>query len=119
MIPVAALQTRADATFVYSIVNGKAVEQPITILAQGGTTAVVKGVDAGMQVILNPPPGLLVGSSVQAVAVPSSQGQVAAPEGSASPGAQGTDQKNRGGGQRPGAAPGGGRPGQPASGGKQ
>ncbi len=97
-IPVAALQTRADATFVYSIVNGKAVEQPITILAQGGTAAVVKGVDAGMQVILNPPPGLLAGSSVQAVVLPSAQGQAAAPVGS----------------------PGRGRPaGQPAQGGKQ
>jgi multidrug resistance efflux pump len=118
-IPVAALQTRADLTFVYLIVNGKAVEQPITVLAQGGTTAVVKGVDAGTQVILNPPPGLLAGSSVQAVALPSVQGQAAAPAGAQGAGAQGTDQKNRGAGQRTGAAPGGGRPGQAAQGGKQ
>jgi hypothetical protein len=86
-IPVAALQTRADLTFVYSIVSGKAVEQPITILAEGGNTAVVKGVDAGMQVILNPPPGLLAGSSVQAVTLPSAQGQgAAAPSGRAAQG---------------------------------
>ena len=101
-IPVAALQTRADMTFVYSIVNGKAVEQPITILAEGGTTAVAKGVEAGMQVILNPPPGLLAGSSVQAVALPSAQGTApaapaaAAPAGSGRAGVQGPDQKNRG-----------------------
>lgn len=117
-IPIEALQTRADLTFVYSIVNGKAVEQPITILAEGGTTAVVKGVDAGMQVILNPPPGLLAGSSVQAVALPSAQGQAAAaPAGPQGTAAQGTDQKNRGAGPRTGTAPGGGR--QPAPGGKQ
>ncbi len=119
-IPIAALQTRADLNFVYSIVNGKAVEQPITILAEGGTSAVVKGVDAGMQVILNPPPGLLAGSSVQAVALPSAQGQgTAAAAGPQGTGAQGTDQKKRGAGQRPGAAPGGGQPGQPAQGGRQ
>jgi hypothetical protein len=124
-IPVAALQTRADLTFVYTIVNGKAVEQPITIFAQGGTTSVVKGVDAGMQVVLNPPPGLLAGSSVQAVAVPSAPGSAAAaPSGAPSAGAQGTgaqgtDQKYRGAGQRTGAAPGGGRPGQTGQGGKQ
>ncbi len=46
-IPIAALQTRADLNFVYVIVGGKAAEQPITILAEGGTAAVAKGVDAG------------------------------------------------------------------------
>jgi HlyD family secretion protein len=100
-IPVAALQTRADTTFVYAIVDGKAVEQPITILAEGGTTAVAKGVDAGMQVILNPPPGLLAGSSVQSVVLPAAQGPApgapaAVTPGSGEAGTQGQGQKNRG-----------------------
>jgi multidrug efflux pump subunit AcrA (membrane-fusion protein) len=114
-IPIAALQTRADLNFVYLIVNGKAVEQPITLVAEGGTTAVVKGVDAGMQVIINPPPGLLAGSSVQAISLPSAQGQGSP----ASVGQQGAGQNGRGAGQGPGSAPGGRPPGQPAQGGKQ
>ena len=118
-IPIAALQTRADLNFVYLIVSGKAVEQPITVLAEGGTTAVVKGVDAGMQVIINPPPGLLAGSSVQPIALPSAQGQgAAAPAGSQAGSAQGAGQKNRGAGQGPGPAPAGGAPVRPAQGGK-
>jgi hypothetical protein len=101
--------------FVYVIVNGKAVEQPITILAEGGIAAVAKGVDAGMQVILNPPPGLLAGSSVQVVALPSAQGQGSP----ASPGQQDAGQSNKGSGNGPGSAPGGAPPGRPAQGGKQ
>jgi HlyD family secretion protein len=117
-IPIAALQTRADLNFVYVIVGGKAAEQPITILAEGGIAAVAKGVDAGMQVILNPPPGLLAGSSVQVVALPSAQSQgAAAPAGPQGVGAQGTSQNNQGAG--PGSAPGGGPPGRPVPGGKQ
>ncbi len=67
-IPLAALQSRADTNFVFTIANGKAVETPVTILAEAGTTAVVRGIEAGMQVIINPPPGLLPGSTVQVVA---------------------------------------------------
>jgi len=85
MIPIAALVTRADQNLVYSIANGKAVEQPITIIAESGTTAVVKGLEAGMQIIVSAPPGLLAGSAVQAVAVP---GQ--APGGAPAQGAQGS-----------------------------
>jgi HlyD family secretion protein len=71
LIPIAALITRADQNLVYSIAGGKVVEQPITIVAESGTTAVVKGLQQGMQIIVSPPPGLLAGSTVQAVPVPS------------------------------------------------
>ena len=79
IIPISALQTRADQNFVFSVMNGKAAEQPVVIMAEGGTNAVVKGVTAGMQVILSPPPGLLAGSSVQVVTMPAASGQPAAP----------------------------------------
>jgi hypothetical protein len=110
LIPIAALVTRADQNLVYSIVNGKAVEQPITIVAESGTTAVVKGLEAGMQIIVSPPPGLLAGSTVQAVTV-SAQGQ--APGGAPAPGAPGSGGQ-KGSGQQGGAP----RAGAPGSGGQ-
>ncbi len=67
LLPISALQTRADRNFVDTIVDGKAMERPIVILAESGSTAVVRGVEAGDQVIVSPPPGLLAGSSVQPV----------------------------------------------------
>jgi HlyD family secretion protein len=84
LLPIAALQTRADQNFVYTIVNGKAAEQPVIILAEGGSTALVSGVEAGMQVIISPPPGLLAGSAVQAIALPAPQ-ERQRPQGQASP----------------------------------
>jgi multidrug resistance efflux pump len=82
LIPIAALVTRADQDLVYAIVDGKAVEQPITMIAEAGTTAVVKGIEAGTQIVVSPPPGLLAGSTVQAVVLPQ---QGPAPAGAASP----------------------------------
>ncbi len=70
LIPIAALVTRADQNLVYAIINGKAVEKPITMVAEAGTTAVVQGLDAGTQIVVSPPPGLLGGSTVQAVETP-------------------------------------------------
>ena len=67
LLPVSALQTRANINFVDLIVNNKTAEQPVTILAQSGDTAVVSGIDGGAQVVLNAPPGLVAGSSVQPV----------------------------------------------------
>jgi multidrug efflux pump subunit AcrA (membrane-fusion protein) len=67
LIPIAALQVNEDQNYVYAIVNGKAAARPITILAESGTTAAVTGIEDGIQVVLNPPPGLLAGAAVQAV----------------------------------------------------
>ncbi len=69
-IPVDALQSQANVNFVYTIVGGKAQETPITIQAESGAMAVVSGLAAGDQVIINPPPGLLSGSTVQVVSAP-------------------------------------------------
>ena len=48
---------------------------PIVIIAEAGTTAVAQGLKEGDQVIINPPPGLLAGATVQVVALPAAQGQ--------------------------------------------
>jgi hypothetical protein len=52
---------------VFSVANGKVTTRTITILAESGTTAAVAGIEDGTLVVLNPPPGLLPGSSVQVV----------------------------------------------------
>jgi multidrug resistance efflux pump len=88
IIPIGALQTRADQNFVFMVVNAKATEQPVTVLAEGGTSAVVKGLDPGTQVIVSPPPGLLAGSAVQVVAMPSSGQPGEAPAGQQGAGQQ-------------------------------
>ncbi len=70
LIPIAALETNEDQNFVYTLVDGKAAMQPVTILGETGVTAAVSGLQAGTQVIVNAPPGLLAGATVQAVGVP-------------------------------------------------
>jgi RND family efflux transporter MFP subunit len=69
LIPIAALQVNEDKNYVFAIVNGKATTRPITILSETGTTAAVSGIEEGVQVVLNPPPGLLPGSAVQTVSL--------------------------------------------------
>jgi multidrug resistance efflux pump len=80
LIPIDALVTRADQNLVYAVAEGKAVEQPITIVAEAGTTAVVKGVQPGAQIIINPPPGLLAGAIVQVVGQQAGAPQQAGPQ---------------------------------------
>ena len=79
LIPIAALQVNEDQNYVYAIEGGKVAARPITILAESGTTAAVSGIAEGTQVVLNPPPGLLPGSAVQAVDLSSGAAATAAP----------------------------------------
>lgn len=65
LVPMAALATLEDHNFVFAIVNGKAVVKNITIVAEGGTTAVVDGISPGDTIVVSPPPGLIEGSQVQ------------------------------------------------------
>jgi HlyD family secretion protein len=67
LIPIAALQVNEDKNYVFAVAGGKVATRTITILAESGTTAAVAGIDDGTQVVINPPPGLLPGSSVQVV----------------------------------------------------
>jgi len=67
LIPIAALQVNEDQNYVFAIVNGKVASRTVKVLAESGTTAAVSGVDEGVQVVINPPPGLLEGAPVQVV----------------------------------------------------
>ncbi len=69
LVPISALQTNGNQDFVYVVDAGKAKTQALTVLAESGTNAAVSGVPSGVQVILNPPPGLLEGSPVRPVPV--------------------------------------------------
>jgi multidrug efflux pump subunit AcrA (membrane-fusion protein) len=68
LIPTGSLQTNEDRNFVYIVEGGKALVRQITILAEGGSRAAVTGVNGSNIVVVNPPPGLLDGSIVKAVA---------------------------------------------------
>jgi HlyD family secretion protein len=68
LVPTGALQTNENQNFVYAVEGTKAKVRAITILAESGTAASVTGVSAGSVVVVNPPPGLLDGSTVKAVA---------------------------------------------------
>ena len=72
LVPVAALSTLENRNYVFTIENGKTVRKYVTIIAEAGITAAVSGLDNGATVVLNPPPGLLEGSQVQASMVPAS-----------------------------------------------
>jgi multidrug efflux pump subunit AcrA (membrane-fusion protein) len=68
LIPIAALKTSEDKNYVFAVEGGKAVRRAIVVAAESGVTAAITGVASGSQVIVNPPPGLLDGASVQPVA---------------------------------------------------
>jgi multidrug efflux pump subunit AcrA (membrane-fusion protein) len=88
LIPIAALQVNEDQNYVFTVENGKAATRPITIFAETGTTAAVSGLTEAAQVILNPPPGLLPGSSVQVISLAPVPSPSPAPSGKG--GGQGT-----------------------------
>ncbi len=78
LIPIAALSMSENRNAVYSIVDGKATIQAVTVLGETDVTVAVAGIREGTQVILNPPPGLLPGAAVQAAgAAPAGGGQQA------------------------------------------
>jgi multidrug resistance efflux pump len=74
LVPISALQTNQNQYFVYTVVGGEAVVQPVTILAETGSTAAVSGPAAGATVVVSPPPGLLAGSGVTVVGGQPGQG---------------------------------------------
>jgi HlyD family secretion protein len=67
IVPTGSLQTSENQNFLYIVEGTRALVRPITILAESGATASVTGIDAGSLVVLNPPPGLLDGSTVKAI----------------------------------------------------
>jgi HlyD family secretion protein len=74
LIPTGALQTNEDKNFVYVVEGGKAIVRQVSVLAESGSSTAVAGVGAGTVVVINPPPGLLDGSSVKTIAVAAAEG---------------------------------------------
>lgn len=68
LVPLPALQSAENKTFVFAADQGKARRFEVTVLGDSGTYSAVSGIPSGTTVIVNPPPGLLIGASVQAVA---------------------------------------------------
>lgn len=87
LIPIAALAMSENHSVVYSIVEGKAAIQVVTVLGETDVTVAVAGVQEGARVIVNPPPGLLPGAAVQeAGAAPAPGAPQAPPAPAAGPG---------------------------------
>ena len=74
LIPTGALQTNEDKNFVYVVENGKALVRQVSVLAESGNSTAVSGVGAGTVVVVNPPPGLLDGSTVKTLAAAAAEG---------------------------------------------
>jgi len=65
IVPIASIQTKGNQNYVYAISNATVAQQTIGVIAESGTSAVVSGLKDGDVVVVNPPPGLLIGASVQ------------------------------------------------------
>lgn len=64
LVPIPSLQTTGTETYVYTIENGKAKQQPVSILAETADMAAVTQLASNAEVIVSPPPGLLEGAEV-------------------------------------------------------
>ena len=94
LVPLAALQNDGSQNYIFTIEKGKAHVQPVTILGETGSTASVNRLPNGTSVIINPPPGLLEGTSVTPAGGSGQGGGGAASGGQA--GAQGAAQSGQG-----------------------
>lgn len=65
LVPIPAIETLENTTYVFVIRDGKAARADISILADSGTYAAVTGLKDGDIVVVNPPPGLLAGTPVK------------------------------------------------------
>jgi multidrug efflux pump subunit AcrA (membrane-fusion protein) len=65
LVPIPAIQTLENSTYVFTIKNNKAARADISVLADSGIYAAVTGLADGDTVIVNPPPGLLVGAPIR------------------------------------------------------
>lgn len=87
-VPVKAVQQGPSGSFVWRVEQGKATVQPIQVLHSEGVLAVVTGVSAGQQVVVDGQSRLRPGATISAV-TPAATGIVKA---SAEPGKKGTAQ---------------------------
>lgn len=64
LVPSTALQVDGSTTYIFTVENGKAKQHTVTVLGQAGTQSAITGIQAGAEVVDQPPTGLLDGSSV-------------------------------------------------------
>jgi multidrug efflux system membrane fusion protein len=69
LVPLPAIQSLENSTYVFRVKDNKTVQAKVVILADSGVFAAVTGIADGDTVVLNPPPGLLPGATVKAVQV--------------------------------------------------
>ncbi|WP_420595474.1 efflux RND transporter periplasmic adaptor subunit [Deinococcus sp.] len=74
LIPSTALQSDNNKSLVYLIQSGKAKLQTVTVIGQASGQAVISGLKAGVQIIDQPPAGLIDGASISTEAA-GGQGQ--------------------------------------------
>jgi HlyD family secretion protein len=77
IIPFSALQTLEDKNYVFAIEDNKIVIKYIVILDETGVSAAAAGLDSGALVVINPPPGLIPGASVQPIIIDQNTGAAA------------------------------------------
>jgi multidrug resistance efflux pump len=97
LVPLAALQSAENKTYVYTSENNKAARFEVEILAESGSEVAITGLKGTPLVVLNPPPGLLVGAALQGV--PSADAPATNKAGAAAGGPAGsaaTGQRQRG-----------------------
>ena len=70
LVPLNALYTLENQNYVFVIVDNKVSTKKVTILGEAGITTVVAGISTGDTVVVNPPPGLILGSQVQPIMLP-------------------------------------------------
>ena len=70
LIPLSSIQTLENTNYVFIVANGKVATQNIVVVAESGIIAAVTGINPGSMAVVSPPPGLIVGSQVQAIEIP-------------------------------------------------
>lgn len=97
LVPLSALDALENQNYVFVVEGGRAVSKNVAVVAEAGTTAAVSGIEAGEVVVLSPPPGLLSGSQVQAIAAAETAGQAEGQAPAGRTGAAGGQSKSWGG----------------------
>lgn len=90
LVPVTALSSGAEGTYLWLLADGKAKKTPVSLVGEAGTQVAVEGLTKVAVVIDSPPPGLVEGSAVTTpgqaapeAKKPSTGAQPAAPAGRA------------------------------------
>jgi membrane fusion protein, multidrug efflux system len=106
VVPLAAIQRGTQGSYVYTIKNGHANLQPVTVdLTQGNISLIASGVAAGDQVVVDGQDRLQAGAAVEAHATSPNGPAAGSPQANGADGSNG-GQKSKGGSGSPAAGPG-------------